>query len=104
VVVKDRCVLAVEAIEGTDAAIQRAGRIASGASAVKVARAGQDPRFDLPAIGPETVRICIAAGVSVLAFEAGRTLVLDRAALVAIADAHGIALVGAAAESFEEPV
>jgi len=103
VVVKDRSVLAVEAIEGTDAAVRRGGAIAAGACVVKVARPGQDPRFDLPAIGRETARVLIAAGVSALAFEAGRTVVLDRAALVEAADAHGIALVGVAAEQFQEP-
>ena len=96
VVVKDGCVLAVEAIDGTDATIERAGRIAAGGCVVKLAWPGQDPRFDLPAIGPETVRIAIAAGVAVLAFEAGRTVVLDRAAVVAAADAHDIALLGVA--------
>jgi DUF1009 family protein len=103
VVVKDRSVLAVEAVEGTDAAIRRAGRIASGACVVKVARPRQDPRFDLPAIGLETARVLIAAGVAALAFEAGRTVVLDREALVEAADAHGIALVGVAAERLGEP-
>jgi DUF1009 family protein len=97
VVVKDRMVLAVEAIEGTDAAILRAGGIASGACAVKVAGPKRDPRFDLPAVGPETARALIAAGAAALAFEAGRTVVLDRDALVAAADARGIALVGVTA-------
>jgi DUF1009 family protein len=99
-VVKDRAVLAVEAIEGTDAAILRAGRIASGACVVKVAGPKSDPRFDLPAIGPGTAKALIAAGAAALAFEAGRTVVLDREALVAAADAHGIALVGASAGRF----
>lgn len=96
VVVKRGCVLAVEAIDGTDATIERAGRIASGGCVVKVARPGQDPRFDLPAIGPQTLRAAVAARASLLAFEAGRTLVLDRAATVAAADAHAIALIGVA--------
>jgi DUF1009 family protein len=104
VIVKDRTVLAVEAIEGTDAAIRRAGGIASGACVVKVAGPRQDPRFDLPTIGPETARILIAAGVSALAFEAGRTVVLDRDALVEAADAHGIALVGVVAGRLSESV
>jgi len=99
-VVKDRTVLAVEAIEGTDAAILRAGGIASGACVVKVAGPKRDPRFDLPAIGPETARALIAAGAAVLAFEAGRTVVLEREATVEAADAHGIALVGATAGRF----
>jgi len=94
-VVKDRAVLAVEAIEGTDAAILRAGGIASGACVVKVAGPKRDPRFDLPAIGPETAKAMVAAAAAALAFEAGRTVVLERDALVEVADAHGIALVGA---------
>jgi DUF1009 family protein len=102
VIVKDRTVLAVEAIEGTDAAIRRAGGIASGACVVKVAGPKHDPRFDLPTIGSETARVLIAAGVAVLAFEAGRTVVLDREALVAAADARGIALVGVAPERLSE--
>jgi hypothetical protein len=102
VVVKDRCVLAVEAAEGTDAAIARAGSIASGACVVKVARCGQDPRFDLPAIGPETVHALAAARAAVLAFEAGRTVVLDRAESIRIADRHGIALLGLPSDPLAE--
>ena len=83
---------------GADAAIRRAGTIAAGACVVKVARLRQDPRFDLPAIGLETARVLVAAGAAALAFEAGRTIVLDRDALVATADAHGIALVGVSGE------
>lgn len=96
VVVKGGCVLALEAVDGTDATIERAGRIAAGGRIVKVAWPGQDPRFDLPAIGPETVRVAIAARAAAIAFEAGRTVVLDRAAVVAAADAHDIALLGIA--------
>jgi DUF1009 family protein len=94
VVVKDSCVLAVEAIDGTDATIERAGRIAAGGCVVKVAWPRQDPRFDLPAIGPETLRVAVAARAVAIAFEAGCTVVLDRAAVIQAADAHGIALVG----------
>jgi len=103
IAVKDRCVLAVEAIEGTDAAIRRAGAIAAGASVVKVARPRQDPRFDLPAIGPETLREMVSARAAALAFEAGRTLLLQRDAVVRLADAHGIALLGATDASFGAP-
>ncbi len=94
IVVKDGAVLAVEAIEGTDDAIARAGRVATGASVVKVAKPHQDPRFDVPAIGLETLRTMIDAGAAALAFEAGRTVVLDRARLAADADLHDIALIG----------
>ncbi len=93
VVVKDRAVLAVEAIEGTDAAIRRAGAIAAGACAVKVAKPSQDPRFDVPTIGPATVAVLAEAKIAVLAIEAGATVVLERDAVVREADAHGIAIV-----------
>jgi DUF1009 family protein len=95
-IVRGRAVLAVEAIEGTDAAILRAGRIAPGACVVKVAKSTQDPRFDLPAIGPETLSALIEAKAGAIAFQAGVTLVLEREALVAAADAHGVALLGIA--------
>ena len=94
VVVKDRAVLAVEAIEGTDEAIRRGGSLAPEATVVKVAKPDQDPRFDVPAIGPDTVDVLAEAGIAALAFEAGATLVLDREELVRRADAHGIAVAG----------
>jgi hypothetical protein len=97
VIVRDRAVLAVEAAEGTDAAIRRAGAIAAGAVVVKLARPGQDPRFDLPALGPGTLDAMRGAEAAALVFEAGATLVLDRAELVATADACGIALFGSTA-------
>ncbi|MGH7337688.1 MAG: LpxI family protein [Myxococcota bacterium] len=100
VVVKDRAVLAVEAIEGTDAAIRRAGAIAPGACAVKVAKPSQDPRFDVPTIGAATVAVLAEARIAVLAIEAGATVVLERDEVVREADAHGIAIVAVAAESF----
>ncbi|HEY5658587.1 MAG TPA: UDP-2,3-diacylglucosamine diphosphatase LpxI [Myxococcota bacterium] len=101
VVVKDRAVLAVEAIEGTDAALRRAGALAPGGVAVKVAKPRQDPRFDMPAIGLETVRALVEARIEVLAFEAGATLVLEREELVRVADAHEIAVVGVDPRRFE---
>jgi DUF1009 family protein len=97
VVVKDRAVLAVEAIEGTDAAIRRAGAIAAGACAVKVAKPSQDPRFDVPTIGRDTVAVLVEARIAVLAIEAGATVVLERDAVVREADRHGIAIVAVGA-------
>jgi DUF1009 family protein len=97
-VVKDRAVLRVEAAEGTDAAIRRAGAMAQQAVVVKVARPGQDPRFDLPAIGSGTLAAMRDAGAAALVFEAHWTLVLERAALVAAADAGGIAVFGSVAD------
>jgi DUF1009 family protein len=96
VVVKDGAVLAVEAIEGTDAAIRRAGALRKGACVVKVAKPRQDPRFDVPAIGRDTLTAMREAEATVLACQAGATLVLEREALVSEADRAGIALVGVA--------
>jgi DUF1009 family protein len=100
-VVKDGSVLAVEAIEGTDAAIHRGGALAAGACVVKVARPDQDLRFDLPTVGPETLKALVAARASLLAIEAGKTVVLEREALVREADRHSIALVGVTDGDFE---
>lgn len=95
VVVKGRAVLAVEAIEGTDAAIRRGCALGEeGACVVKVAKPGQDPRFDVPAIGLATIRSLVEGKASLLAVEAGRTVVLEREALLREADARGIAVVG----------
>lgn len=99
VVVSGRAVLAIEAIEGTDAAIRRGAELGgAGACVVKVAKPDQDPRFDLPAVGLETVRVLAQVGAGVLAVEAGRTLLLDLAELTQLADRHGIALVGIPSE------
>jgi hypothetical protein len=95
-VVRARAVIAVEAIEGTDAAILRAGLLGAGACVLKVAKPTQDPRFDLPVVGEGTLRAAIEAKAGLLAFEAGATLVLERERLATLADAHGIALLGVA--------
>jgi DUF1009 family protein len=94
IVVKRGAVLAVEAIEGTDAALRRGGALAPGAVAIKVAKPGQDPRFDVPAIGPRTVATLVEAGIEALAFEAAGTLVLEREVVIRDADAAGIAMLG----------
>ena len=95
IVVKDRAVVAVEAMEGTDETIQRAGRLAgAGVRVVKVAKPGQDMRFDVPVIGVATIEAMRAAGASALSIDAGRTLVIDGDAVFAAADAAGIAVVG----------
>ncbi|MEE8580860.1 MAG: UDP-2,3-diacylglucosamine diphosphatase LpxI [Myxococcota bacterium] len=94
VVVRDRTVIAVEAIEGSDQAIRRGGELAgAGVCVVKVAKSAQDPRFDLPALGPGTLRAMVEARASVLAFEAAQTVVLKRDELVELANAHGIAVI-----------
>ena len=93
VAVRRGMVIAVEAVEGTDAMIARAGAHTRGAVVVKVGRPRQDPRYDLPAVGPQTVAGLAAAGGAVLAVEAERTLLLERDRLIAQADDAGIALV-----------
>jgi DUF1009 family protein len=105
VVVQGAAVLALEAVEGTDAAIERGAALADsrrGVVVVKVAKPKQDPRFDVPTIGLDTLRTLVKGGGGALAVEAGHTLVLEREALVAEADAHGIALVGVDGRRFED--
>ena len=95
VVVKDRAAVALEAMEGTDEVIERAGRIAgAGIVVVKVAKPRQDMRFDVPVVGEATVRAVERAQGRVLAVQAGKTLLLDRSAVVKAADAAGIAVWG----------
>jgi DUF1009 family protein len=93
--VKERAVLAVEAIEGTDRAIARAGELcrAGGFVVVKVAKPQQDMRFDVPTVGCATVESIHQAGGRVLAIEAGKTIVIDQAETVALADRYGISIV-----------
>ena len=94
VVVKDLAVMALEAIEGTDACIARGGQLArGGAVVVKVAKPQQDSRFDVPTVGEDTLRGMIAVGAKALAIEADRTLVVDRERVAALADANGITIV-----------
>ena len=95
VVVKDRVIVAVEGVDGTDETIRRGGRLVrGGAVVVKVCKPGQDLRFDMPAIGPVTIDTMAEAKARVLAVEAGGTLCLDRERTLAAADRAGIAVVG----------
>ncbi len=95
VVVRNRSVLAVEAIEGTDAAIRRGGLLAKEkAVVVKVRKPGQDFRFDLPATGLATITTLRSVKAAVLAVEAGQSLLFDREAMVREANAAGIVVVG----------
>ena len=94
VVVGGGTVLAVEAIEGTDAAIRRGAGLGDGnAVVVKICKPNQDVRFDVPAIGAGTIETMAAAGAAVLAVEAGRAVVFDREEMVRLADEAGIAVV-----------
>jgi DUF1009 family protein len=94
VVVKNGLVLAVEAVEGTDVAIRRGGELArGGAVVVKVSKPQQDLRFDVPAVGPGTIRLMAEVGATVLAIEAGRTIVLERDEMLEAAATAGIAVI-----------
>jgi len=95
IVVKDRAVVAVEAMEGTDAVIRRAGEIAGGGiTVVKVAKPAQDMRFDVPVVGVATIEAMQAAGAAAISVDAGRTLVVDGDRFFDAANAAGIAVVG----------
>ncbi len=94
-VVKGRAAVALEAMEGTDETILRAGRIAGpGTVVVKVSKPRQDMRFDVPVVGEGTLAAMREAGSRVLAVDAGRTLMIDRPALLARAESDGVAVVG----------
>ncbi len=95
IVVKDKVVLAVEAIEGTDETIRRGGRLAKGgAVVVKICKPNQDRRFDLPSLGLKTIETMIEAGAQVLAAEAGLSLFFDRSESIDLANKHGISIIG----------
>lgn len=94
-IVQDQAVLAVEAIEGTDEAIRRGGLLGSGhAAVIKVAKPQQDLRFDVPAVGPDTLETMHVSGCTLLAVESGKTLLIERQRLNAIARDYGITVLG----------
>src|SRR5206468_12581072 len=95
VLVKAGTVLAVEASEGTDKCLARGGELSGkegGAVAVKVAKEKHDLRFDIPCLGPQTLEACAAARISVLAFEAGKSLLLEQQTCELLATRHKICL------------
>jgi hypothetical protein len=95
IVVKDQTVVAIEAMEGTDACIVRAGQIAGvGCVVIKVARPRQDLRFDIPVVGPTTLQSMIIARAPVLALEAQKTLLLDKDNLLQAANASELCITG----------
>lgn len=96
VVVRDRVIVALEAVEGTDATIRRASQFSPGGGfgLVKVARPGQDMRLDAPVVGPRTIRILADGGGTFVAVEAERTLLVEAEDALALADARGIAVFG----------
>ncbi len=103
VAVKEQAVLAVEAIEGTDRCIERAGSLckAGGWTLVKVAKPNQDMRFDVPTIGVATIENLVRAKARVLAIEAGRTILIDRSDVVELADRHGLTIVAIAPDEVD---
>ena len=95
IVVKNGTVLAVEAFEGTDKCIARGGELSGkegGAVAVKVAKKNHDLRFDIPCLGPQTLETCAASRISVLAFEAGNSLLLDQDTCTQLAQRHNLSV------------
>ncbi len=95
VVVKEGTVLAVEGFEGTDNCLLRGGQLAGkngGGVAIKVAKLGHDMRFDVPCIGPKTLETCAQAGITVLAFESNRSLVLEQETCAQLANRHKLTL------------
>ena len=93
VVVKNKAVMAVEAIEGTDACIRRGGELGRGKSVVvKVAKPNQDVRFDVPAVGKQTIQSMLDSGCTVLAMEAERTLFVEQEEVLKLANAHDLCI------------
>jgi DUF1009 family protein len=104
VAVKGQAVLAVEAIEGTDECIRRAGQLcpAGGFTVVKVAKPQQDMRFDVPTIGVGTLEVLAMAGAKVLAIESGKTIVIDRDQVATFAAKHRISVVAVDEASLQD--
>ncbi len=95
VLVKNGTILAVEGFEGTNECIKRGGALGRGeAVMVKVSKPGQDLRFDVPVVGPVTIETCAAAGVRVMGIEAGRTIILERDRVAALAGEHRVTIYG----------
>jgi UDP-2,3-diacylglucosamine hydrolase len=94
IVIKNGTIVAVEALEGTNETIKRGGTLArEGAVMVKVSKPNQDMRFDVPVIGVETIRVASESGVRVVAVEAGKTLLLERDAIIALANGVNMSVV-----------
>ncbi len=96
IVVRSRACVAVEAMEGTDATVRRAGQLAKGRlTVVKVAKPNQDMRFDVPVVGVPTIETMVEAGATCLCVTAGKTLIFDREEMLALANRRRIAVVAA---------
>ena len=95
IVIKEKVIVAVEALEGTDEAIRRGGSLGkSDIVVIKVSKHDFDPRFDIPSVGLETIKTLKEASASVLALEAGKTLILDIEETIKAADQANIAIIG----------
>ena len=95
IVIRASACVAIEAMEGTDETIKRAGKLANGKlTVVKVAKPDQDMRFDVPVVGIPTIEMMIAAGATCLSITAGKTLIFDREEMIALADRNRITVVG----------
>ncbi len=100
IVVRAKACVAIEAMEGTDATIKRAGELANGKlTVIKVAKPDQDMRFDVPVVGVPTIQAMIDAGATSLSVTAGKTLIFDRDEMIALADKNKIAIVGSLQET-----
>lgn len=100
IVVRAKACVAIEAMEGTDATIRRAGELAKGKlTVVKVAKPDQDMRFDVPIVGVPTIKAMIEAGAACLSITAGKTLIFDREEMIKLANKHHIAIVGSVPET-----
>ena len=100
VVIRSKACVAIEAMEGTDATIKRAGELANGKlTVVKVAKPEQDMRFDVPVVGIPTIETMIAAGATCLSITAGKTLIFDRDEMLDLANKHKISIVGSVGET-----
>lgn len=95
IIVKNKTIVAVEGIEGTDNTIIRGGRIARGnIVVVKVSKPGQDMRFDVPIVGPRTIKVLKKAGGGVLALESDRVIILEKEKTIRLAERWGVKIVG----------
>ena len=100
IVIRAKACVAIEAMEGTDATIRRAGELANGKlTVVKVAKPDQDMRFDVPVVGAPTINAMIEAGATCLSITAGKTLIFDRQEMIDLANANKICIVGSARET-----
>ena len=94
VVIKDKAIVAVEAMEGTDQTILRGGRIArEGGVVIKMSKPNQDNRFDVPVIGPRTIQHMVRARCGCMAVESGKTLLIDREKIVKLANKSHICII-----------